>query len=227
MDNLILTSLLLGFTLGAAHAFDPDHLVAVGTLTAESKNARQASVLGVIWGVGHTLALAGAGCIVLSMKWSVPEQFSVSMEMIVGFMIILLGGNLLWKSFQTLTVHTHQHSHEGSTHAHVHIHGKDTVTHHHHALDSKLKTLLVGFVHGLAGSAALSLTVLSTMPTVLWGLTYIVIFGFGSIGGMFLVSTILSLPFVYATGLWHHQVKCGAGLLAIGFGGYLTWSLMG
>ena len=227
MENLIVTSLLLGFTLGAAHAFDPDHLVAVGTLTAESKNARQASVLGVIWGAGHTLALALAGSIVLSMKWHVSDQFSVGMEMIVGLMIILLGVNLLWRSFQTLTVHTHQHSHDGSTHAHVHLHGKDTVTHHHHVLGSTLRALVVGFVHGLAGSAALSLAVLSTMPTVLLGITYIVIFGIGSIGGMFLVSTILSLPFVYAPGMWHHQVKCSAGLLAIGFGGYLTWSLMG
>ena len=76
METLIATSLLLGFVLGLAHACDPDHLVAVGTLTAEAKNARQASVLGMVWGVGHTIALALIGSLVLSMKWTLPHQFS-------------------------------------------------------------------------------------------------------------------------------------------------------
>jgi len=226
MESLIATSLFLGFVLGLAHACDPDHLVAVGTLTAESKNARQASVLGMVWGVGHTIALALIGSLVLNMRWTVPDQFSFVMEGIVGLIIVLLGVNLLWQSLQKITIHTHQHKHDGSTHAHVHVHGSDTVTHHHHGMGSKIKTLGVGFVHGLAGSAALSLAVMSTMPSKMVGFIYIAVFGMGSIGGMLVMSTLLSLPFRYVTDAWQHQVKCGAGLLAIGFGGYLTWSLL-
>jgi len=226
MENLIATSLVLGCTLGVAHACDPDHLVAVGTLTAESKNARQASVLGMIWGVGHTIALALIGGLVLNMKWTVPDQFSIAMEAIVGLMIVILGANLFWRSFQTLTIHSHHHSHDGTTHAHVHIHGPDMRTHHHHGGGSKIKILGVGLAHGLAGSAALSLTVMSTSPSTLLGIMYIVVFGLGSIGGMLVMSTLLSIPFVYVTHALPHQVKCGAGLLAIGFGGYLTWSLL-
>jgi ABC-type nickel/cobalt efflux system permease component RcnA len=226
MESLIATSLFLGCVLGVAHACDPDHLVAVGTLTAESRNARQASVLGMVWGIGHTIALALMGSLVLNMKWTVPEQFSIVMEAIVGLIIVILGVNLLWRSFQRLTIHTHQHSHDGTTHAHVHLHGPDTMTHHHHVVGSKIKTLGVGLVHGLAGSAALSLAVMSTMPSKMVGIIYIVMFGIGSIGGMLVMSTLLSLPFLYVTAAWQHQVKCGAGLLAIGFGGYLTWSLL-
>lgn len=226
MESLVVTSLVLGFMLGAAHALDPDHLVAVGTLSAESKNARHASVLGVIWGVGHTIALALAGSVVLSMKWTAFETFSGGMEVIVGLMIILLGADLLWRSYQTLTVHTHPHSHDGSTHTHVHIHGQDTARHHHHVFGSKIKALAVGFVHGLAGSAALSLAVMSTMPSMLLGMLYILVFGIGSIGGMVTMSMMLSLPFVYMTGILHHHVKCGAGIFAIGFGGYVMWSLL-
>jgi len=220
------TSLFLGFVLGVAHACDPDHLVAVGTLTAESKNARQASVLGMVWGIGHTIALALMGTLVLNMKWTVPDQFSFAMEAIVGLIIVILGVNLLWRSFQTLTIHTHQHSHDGTTHAHVHIHGSNPMTHHHHVVGSKIKILGVGLVHGLAGSAALSLAVMSTMPSKMFGIIYIVVFGIGSIGGMLVMSTLLSLPFLYVTPSWQPPVKCGAGLLAIGFGGYLTWSLL-
>ena len=226
MESLIATSLFLGFVLGAAHACDPDHLVAVGTLTADSKNARHASVLGMIWGVGHTIALALTGTLVLNMKWTVPDQFSLAMEAIVGLIIALLGVNLLWQSFQKITIHTHQHRHDGSTHAHVHVHGSDTATHHHHGKGSKIKTVGVGFVHGLAGSAALSLTVMSTMPSTMLGVLYILVFGIGSIGGMLVMSTFLSLPFLYVPHSLQHQVQCGAGLLAIGFGGYLTWSLL-
>ena len=226
MENLIATSLLLGLVLGVVHACDPDHLVAVGTLTAESKNARQASVLGMVWGVGHTIALASIGTVVLNMKWRVPDQFSFAMEILVGLMIVSLGVNLLWASLRKFTIHSHQHSHDGSTHAHLHIHGADTVTHQHHGGRSKIKTFGIGLVHGLAGSAALSLAVMSTMPSNMLGVVYLVVFGIGSTGGMLVMSTLLSLPFLYVTQAWQHKMKCGAGFLAIVFGTYFTWSLL-
>jgi ABC-type nickel/cobalt efflux system permease component RcnA len=226
MENPIVTLLFLGFALGIAHACDPDHLVAVGTLTAEARDARQASVLGLMWGVGHTIALVLIGTLVLNMKWTVPDQFSFLMEAIVGLIIIIFGVRLLWRSLKKITIHAHQHSHDGSIHAHVHIHGSDTKTHHHHGGESWTKIFGIGMVHGLAGSAALSLAVISTMPSETLGVIYMAVFGIGSIGGMLVMSTLLSLPFLCVTHAWQNQVKCGAGLLAIGFGTYFIWSLL-
>lgn len=226
MENLIVTSLFLGFVLGIAHACDPDHLVAVGTLTAESRDARQGSVLGLVWGMGHTMALVLIGTLVLNMKWTIPDQFSFLMEAVVGLIIVIFGVSLLWRSLQKITIHAHQHSHDGATHAHVHVHGTDTETHHHHGGGSWKKIFGIGVVHGLAGSAALSLAVMSTMPSNTLGIIYIMVFGIGSIGGMLVMSTLLSLPFLCVTPAWQNQVKCGAGLLAIGFGAYFIWSLL-
>ncbi|GJL63509.1 MAG: hydantoin utilization protein A [Nitrospirales bacterium] len=227
MDQILLTSLLLGLVLGITHALDPDHLVAVGTLAAESKNLRRSALLGVIWGVGHTCALGLVGALVLRFKWTIPEQLETGLEAAVGVMIFVLGLHLLWRCWQPWTVHVHEHRHDGATHSHVHLHGQDQQAHQHHILGSRVKALTVGFVHGVAGSAALSLAVMTTMPSMTMGMSYIAVFGLGSIGGMLLMSTIISLPFVFVPGTWHHNMKVSAALLAIGFGGYFTWSLLG
>ncbi|GJL55864.1 MAG: hydantoin utilization protein A [Nitrospirales bacterium] len=227
MDHVLLTSLLLGLALGVAHALDPDHLVAVGTLAAESKNLRRSAQLGVIWGVGHTCALGLIGGLVLSVKWTISEQLAAGLEAVVGVMILALGVHLLWRCWQPWTVHVHEHHHDGVTHSHVHLHGHDQNAHRHHILGSQVKALTVGFIHGMAGSAALSLAVMTTMPSLVMGISYIAIFGLGSIGGMLLMSTVIGLPFVCVPGTWHHNMKVSAALLAIGFGGYFTWSVLG
>ena len=229
MDNLVVTSLVLGLMLGLTHALDPDHLVAVGTLAAESKSFWQSSILGGIWGIGHTTALAVIGGGVLSLKWTIPDGLATGMEAIVGIMIVFLGVQLLWRSTQKITVHVHDHSHDGSIHSHLHLHGKETTEHQHHSINTWTKAFGVGVVHGMAGSAALTLAVMATMPTVFWGLVYIVIFGLGSIGSMVLMSMLLSMPFVLGPrwwGAWEDKVKIGTGLLAVGFGGYFTWGLL-
>ena len=227
MDHVLLSSLLLGLLLGMAHALDPDHLVAVGTLAAESKNLRRSAILGVIWGVGHTCALGLLGVLVLSFKWTISQDLANAMEAVVGCMIIFLGFHLLWRCWQPWTVHVHEHHHDGTTHSHVHIHGEDQDVHRHHAFASRVKALTIGFIHGIAGSAALSLAVMTTMPSMVMGVSYIAVFGLGSIVGMLLMSTLISLPFVYVPGSWQHNMKVSAALLAIGFGGYFTWSVLG
>lgn len=226
MDHLIITSLLLGLTLGIVHALDPDHLIAMGTLAAESRDIRRSALLGAMWGVGHTCALAIVGYLVLSLKWTFPTQMTTHMEVVVGAMIVILGVQLLWRSFQPWTVHLHAHEHDDFTHSHVHIHGQDHTSHSHHLQSSRGKVLLVGFVHGVAGSAALSLAVMTTMPSMGMGMIYILVFGLGSIGGMFLMSGLISLPFVFVSQSWHHNLKVSAGFLAIGFGTYFMWSLL-
>ncbi|WP_447970635.1 urease accessory protein UreH domain-containing protein [Nitrospira sp. M1] len=227
MDHVLLTSLLLGLALGIAHALDPDHLVAVGTLAAESKNLRRSALMGIIWGIGHTCALGLVGALVLSLKWTIPEQLAAGLEAVVGVMILALGVHLLWRCWQPWTVHVHEHRHDETTHSHVHLHGHDQQAHGHHIGGSQVKALTVGFIHGVAGSAALSLAVMTTMPSLTMGMSYIAVFGLGSIGGMLLMSTLISLPFVFVPGTWHYNMKVSAALLAIGFGGYFTWSVLG
>jgi ABC-type nickel/cobalt efflux system permease component RcnA len=228
MPELILTPLYLGFTLGITHAFDPDHLVAVSTLVSQEKNVRRSSLVGVIWGLGHTVALTLVGFAVLIFKLTIPPVLARGMELSVAFMIILLGGSLLWRSVQALVRHTHPHSHNGFTHAHPHGHGGNATNHRHHFLRFGRKPFAVGAVHGLAGSAALSLLVLTTVPSTLLGLLYLVVFGLGSVGGMLLMSMVMSVPFVLTAGhfsSWHQPIKGLAGLLAVTFGLYFARSL--
>lgn len=224
MDHLIITSWLLGFTLGMTHALAPDHLIAMGTLAAESRDIRRSAFLGAIWGVGHTCALALVGYLVLSLKWTIPAPMAADMEVMVGAMIVVLGIHLLWRTLQPWTIHLHEHHHEEMTHSHVHVHGQNHASHFHHLRRSRAKVLFVGFVHGVAGSAALSLAVLTTMPSMEMGMIYILLFGMGSIGGMLLMSGLISLPFVFVSQSWHHKLKVSAGFLAIGFGTYFMWS---
>ena len=229
MQELVLTPLYLGFTLGLTHAFDPDHLVAVSTLVSQEESVRRSSLVGVIWGLGHTASLALVGFVVLTLKLTIPPALARGMELGVALMILLLGGNLLWRSVQALVLHTHPHSHDDFTHAHLHLHRRKAMNHRHpHLLRSGRKPFVVGVVHGLAGSAALSLLVLATVPSTLLGLLYIIVFGLGSIGGMLFMSMVMSLPFVLTAdrfSLWHEQAKGLAGLVAVAFGLYLVWTL--
>jgi len=230
MEDLVITSLVLGFTLGLAHAFDPDHLVAVGTVAVESDSVRGSSLLGLWWGVGHTLSLTVVGGMVLSFKWVIPDQLATSLEFIVAGMIMVLGCSVIWRAFRTYAVHWHPHHHEGNMHVHLHVHETGSPEHRHHVHVSKRKALAIGMVHGLAGSAVLSLAVMTTMPTTSLGMIYILLFGLGSIGGMLLMSALMSVPFLLAgqrLGRWSTHLRVVAGCFAVGFGGYLTWSLVG
>ena len=230
MDDLILSSLFLGFLLGLSHALDADHVVAVGTLAAETESLKRSSILGICWGIGHTVTLLVVGGLVLSLKWQVPETLASSMEVVVAGMIVGLGALLLWRARRPLTLHAHTNSHDDGTHTHVHVHVQNQEIHaHHHLRNSLQKAFGVGLVHGIAGSAALTLTVMATMPSLLLGLVYIVVFGTGTIAGMFVMSTIVSLPFIFLAQRAAHgqtHIKVCAGVFAMGFGGTLAWSLL-
>lgn len=230
MVEFLLTSLFLGLLLGVSHALDADHMVAVGTLAAETESLKRSSLLGVFWGIGHTITLALIGCVILSMKWQIPSSLATSMEVVVACMIVGLGVLLLWRATQPLTLHAHTHSHDESTHTHVHVHVKDQDKHHHHHVwNSCRKAFFVGVVHGLAGSAALTLTVMSAMPSTVLGLIYIVVFGTGTIVGMLVMSTVISVPFyllAQRATAWHWRLKVCAGVFAVTFGSTLAWSLL-
>lgn len=189
--------LSLGFIQGLGHATDADHLAAVGTIVSERKSVWKSSILGGIWGLGHTLALLGVGLVVLFLDIQISESTEALLEGGVGVMLVLLGLNVFRKLITGGTVHAHTHGHGSKEHVHVHLHtkGETAVGGSHHGLEFSPKALVIGLIHGLAGSAGLMLVVIPTIDTKMLGVLYIVVFGVGSIGGMMLMSLLVGLPF--------------------------------
>jgi hypothetical protein len=193
---LILSLLGVGFVLGLKHALDADHLAAVSTMATEKRSLLGSSLIGIWWGLGHTISLLIAGALVMLLHVQIGRRAEMTLEFCVGIMLIVLGANALRKIIHGGRVHMHAHEHDGHWHLHPHIHekSKHDVPHTHHGLKAGARPLLIGMVHGMAGSAALTLLVLATISSTLVGFLYIAIFGVGSIGGMAIMSTLFALP---------------------------------
>ena len=232
MDTSIGAALTLGFVLGLRHALDPDHLVAVSTIVSEHKSIKRSSLVGTFWGLGHTASLLGIGIVILLLRASIPAHFEPWMEAPVAAMLIVLGVSATWRVFRERgwQVHTHTHSHEDrAPHTHVHLHAHEQHDHKHRLFRMGRKPFLVGLVHGVAGSAALTLAVLTTIPSVALGLLYITVFGIGSIGGMLLMSAMIGLPFAVTArrfSILNAGIRLFAGLFSILFGLVLAWKLL-
>lgn len=190
--------LIIGLIIGLRHSMEADHLAAVSTMVTTNKSSKfRAPMLGILWGIGHTTSLFIAGMIVLLLAISIPERVSGMMEFGVGIMLVFLavqalGGFSLGRFLRGVVhqrKHAHLHVHEdvGLVHTHEHDHREKNHRHGH-------KSLIVGMIHGMAGSGALMLAVLSTINSVPLGIAYIAIFGAGSIAGMAAMSTLIGLP---------------------------------
>lgn len=218
----------LGLVFGLKHATEVDHVVAVSTIVSEHRNITRAAVVGGLWGAGHTASLVIVGAMVLALRVAIPERVANWLEFSVALMIIGLGANALVRALRRRTdVHLHTHRHDGATHSHVHFHetdvehGEPVASHSHAVTRVGFKPLVVGAVHGLAGSAALTLLVLTQTESVWLGLLYLAVFGLGSVVGMMLMSGLVGLPFAFSarklTGI-HHGLQTTAGALSIAFG---------
>jgi ABC-type nickel/cobalt efflux system permease component RcnA len=229
MEPSLLAAFGLGLLLGIQHALDPDHLIAVSTIVSEHKSFKWASLIGAFWGLGHTTTLFIVGLFVIGLRVTIPPRLGLGLELLVALMLMILGMNVLRKAFQTERVHLHTHSHNPVTHTHFHVHENPQQDHAHlHAFKAMRRPFIVGMVHGLAGSAALMLLVLSTFQSPLGGLLYITIFGLGSVGGMLLVSGIISLPFILTAQrftLMNRWIRVFAGIASVSFGIYLAWEI--
>jgi hypothetical protein len=187
---MLISLLVLGFLVGMRHAFEADHVAAVASLAANSRTLAETIRLGSVWGVGHTLTLFGFGLVALTMDALIPEQVSGMLEALVGLMLVLLGGDLLRRI----------HNHRSMPHVHTDEGLVATLGGTHPALGSQAvplvpgRALLVGMVHGMAGSAALIVLALQTVDSVSTGLLYIALFGIGSIVGMSLCAAAISVP---------------------------------
>lgn len=181
----------LGSLLGMRHALEPDHLAAVSTLVTGERSGVKAAWLGACWGVGHTLTLVAAGAMLVALRAQMPAAVSDAFEMGVALMLVGLGLRAIYNAArQGPDGPTHLHYHGRLVHlhpgapAHVHI-GRWTLAR---------RPLLVGAVHGLAGSGALTALVLATLPSATAQVTYIVVFGLGSTAGMAALSGIIGWP---------------------------------
>jgi sulfite exporter TauE/SafE len=185
---------------GLEHAFEADHLLAVNSLVSNRNKINDAVKDGVYWGIGHTLTIFVVGVLMIGFKFSVNEQIFNYLEACVGIMLIFLGIFRLTKSFKKGThKHTYTHSHSNlkpHSHTYSHSHFYVVTNHNHtHNLKDHKAAFGVGLVHGLAGSGALVVLVLTQMKTATEGLMYILIFGIGSILGMFIASGLFSISF--------------------------------
>lgn len=221
MEETILATLLLGLVLGMQHALDADHLVAVSTIVSRHRNPLKAGLVGVFWGIGHTATLLLAGLAVIVFRLTIPDRLALSMEFLVGIVLVALGMQILWQ-YRARKVHAHRHDHEeeGEAHLHFHSHAEDPEHAHGHTT-SRRKSLMVGMIHGLAGSAALMLIVLGTISSAWEGLAYILIFGLGSIAGMMVVSMLIGLPFALSARRFaslNTGIRLAAGGLSIALG---------
>ncbi|MBI4751997.1 MAG: hypothetical protein HY774_26215 [Acidobacteria bacterium] len=231
----VLGVLGLGLVFGLKHATEADHVVAVSTIVSEHKSLGRAAIVGGLWGIGHSISLVVVGLLVLILRIFIPDQIapwldwaSPWLEFGVALMIIGLGANALSKALRKRSdVHIHTHDHDGTPHSHIHFHDPGTdheqahAQHLHFVKQIGLKPLLVGAAHGLAGSAALTLLVLSQIQSPFLGLLYLTVFGVGSIGGMLAMSGLVGIPFILSA-VWvnrfHHVLQVVASVFSILFG---------
>ncbi len=212
-----------GFLIGLSHAKDADHLAAVGTIVAERKSLWSAALIGGVWGLGHTISLFVAGLFVVLLNFEISERTERILEFSVGIMLTFLGLNVLRKLLKGGKLHFHKHEHGAREHVHPHLHepARADEPHTHHGLRFSPRALVIGMIHGLAGSGGLMLVYLPTIETQTLKLVYIIIFGVGSIAGMMLMSFLVGLPFHLTAGRFNrfnYLLQSVAGLLSIAFG---------
>jgi len=218
--------LLVGLLLGMKHATEADHLAAVATLATRQSSLRQTLRQGVAWGVGHTMTLMLFGGVVLWLGQVIPPGLEQALEMAVGAMLVVLGADVLRRLVRD-RVHFHAHRHYlRTTHFHAHSHrgeGPHRASAHRHPHPERwpIRALVVGIMHGLAGSAALVVLTLRAIPSVGLGLGYIALFGLGSIAGMALLSIVIAVPLKLSSSYLtraHHAMTVLVGVFSCALG---------
>lgn len=236
-----------GFLLGMRHATDADHVIAVTTILNRSRRFLDTTLIGALWGLGHTVTVVVVGVLIIAFNVVIPPPVGLAMEFAVALMLIALGILNLTGGLRSFTErltprapihghpHQHMHAHDESEehgHAHAHLHG--------HGSDPKLglvqafgwyqlvRPVAVGLVHGLAGSAAVALLVLATIQDTGTALAYLVIFCLGVAAGMAVLTTVIGLPFMISrarSSQINRWLVIGSGLLSLGFGLLLAYQI--
>src|SRR5215831_13635696 len=247
-----LSIIAIGFFLGMRHATDPDHVIAVTTIVSRQNKISRAAWTGIFWGVGHTLTIFVVGTAIILFGVVIPARLGLSMELSVALMLVLLGAmnvTAFLRSMRSVakvqspaaTVHSHPHSHGDYIHTHPHAHAPEA---HPHAADKtpvarmdrlfgrigiyrQLRPLVVGIVHGLAGSAAVALLVLTTIRDPRWAIAYLLVFGIGTVAGMMLITMSIAstLRVVGRTQRFARTLAMASGVLSLAFGIFVAYQI--
>jgi ABC-type nickel/cobalt efflux system permease component RcnA len=255
----LLSIIALGFFLGMRHATDPDHVIAVTTIVSRQRSIRHAALIGILWGLGHTITIFLVGSAIILFGVVIPPKLGLTMELSVGLMLILLGvlnltGFTRWIT-ETFTpqspdapghphVHSHAHTHQQGDFVHAHPHHHEPEKHGHAedatpvgwmdrifgqlGLYQAVRPLAVGLVHGLAGSAAVALLVLTTIRDPRWAIAYLLVFGVGTIAGMMLITAAIALPFKYSQSRFarlNRGLAVASGIISIAFGIFIVYQM--
>jgi hypothetical protein len=213
--------LFLGFLLGIRHATDADHVVAITTIVSRQRNLRGSAIIGAVWGIGHTLTILVVGGAIILFGVVISTRLGLAMEFGVGIMLIFLGvltltgmGGVIREARNFIQeprqrsphLRNHVHAHGDYVHRHAHSGGGDEHGHREDEtpldwLDARLhglplyqwlRPLAVGIIHGLAGSAAVALLVLTLVRDPVWAMAYLLLFGVGTIGAEILIFTMMT-----------------------------------
>ena len=246
-DMNIVSLLLLGLVLGMRHATDADHIVAIATIVSRQRTMRGSMLIGAAWGIGHTITVMAVGGAIILFGAVIPPWLGLSMEFAVGLMLVVLGVVTLTGLGRGVGrrggAHDHVHSHGDYVHRHPHGHRPGDHGHADEAtplavLDRSwlgglrvyqwLRPFAVGLVHGLAGSAAIALLVVTIIREPMLAVAYLFLFGIGTIGGMMLITLLLVVPFALtAVNLprFNWQLGVASGLISFAFGLFLVYDI--
>jgi high-affinity nickel permease len=249
-----LSILAVGFFLGMRHATDPDHVVAVTTIVTRQRQLSRAALTGAFWGIGHTLTILVVGALIILFNVVIPTRIGLSMEFSVALMLIFLGAmnivafmratpSLPTQTEPDSTIHSHTHTH--GDYIHSHSLGSHSLGSHSHsygrtplalfdrlfgklAIYRPVRPFLVGVVHGLAGSAAVALLVLTTIPNPRWAIAYLLVFGLGTVGGMMLITMSIASAFTFlgkGRKSFSQRLALVSGLVSLAFGMLLVYQI--
>jgi cytochrome c biogenesis protein CcdA len=247
----LLSIIALGFFLGMRHATDPDHVIAVTTIVSRQRSIRHAALIGAFWGVGHTITIVVVGSAIILFGVVIPPRVGLTMELSVGVMLILLGilnlaGIMRWITETVSPMqfghHSHPHGHGDYVHSHPHGHSPEKHGHLEDAtpvswmdrtfgrlgLYQVARPLAVGIVHGLAGSAAVALLVLTTIRVPSWAVLYLLVFGIGTVAGMMLITAAIAVPFTFSENRFarlNRGLGIVSGLVSVAFGLFIVYQM--
>ena len=219
--------LLVGFALGMRHATDPDHVVAVTTIVAKQRGVGKAGLIGALWGLGHTFTIFAVGAAIILFGVTIPPRLGLSMEFAVAFMLILLGilnlTGTLRRVQERFLGNSFSQRADGTQCPDNRVRAGGTL-----GAYNVLRPLIIGIVHGLAGSAAVALLVMTTIRDPWWAIAYLLLFGLGTVAGMILITALIAMPIVWSQGKfssWNHGITVASGLISLGFGFFLTYQI--